>query len=163
MTPEIVEYYRAMLLVGMGDKFYQAFDRALEEEDPLSELVLALSTCISDDEQVRHILREYTLDHPFNEQAVCGLILEDLRRCYEAGAITRPEIVDTLYRIVMKLDKFWDEPWHSLTDLSYDLELWQDGLICEEVFNQCFDSWFFRGKTLDAWMLQKQYNDNNRK
>ena len=50
MTPETAEYYRAMLLVGIRDKFDAAFDDALETEDPLTDLVLSLCTCISDND-----------------------------------------------------------------------------------------------------------------
>ena len=158
MMAETVEYYRAMLLVGLGDGFYQAFDRALEEENPLSDLTLSLCTCISDITKVLHVLREYTLDHPFDEQLVYDLILEDLRGRYQAGQMTRSEITETMYRIVMNLDKFWEEPWHDITHPSYDLELWEDGWICEEVFNQCFDAWFFHGKILDPWKIQEKSN-----
>ena len=34
MTAEIAMYYSAMLRVGLGDGFYQAFDKALEERLP---------------------------------------------------------------------------------------------------------------------------------
>ena len=156
VIPEIVEYHRAMLLVGMGDRFYQAFDEALEQENPLSDLTLSLCTCISDETEVLHILREYTLDHPFDEQTVCDLILDDLRSRYLAGALSRTEVVDLLYRIPRNLDKFYDEPWHSLTDLSYDLELLEENIITEEVFNQCFDSGLLRGKPLSAWELREK-------
>ena len=155
VTPEIVEYHRAMLLVGLGDRFYRAFDEALEQENPLSDLILSLCTCISDETEVLHILREYTLDHPFDEQTVCDLILDDIRSRYLAGALSRTEVVDLLYRIPRNLDKFYDEPWHSLTDLSYDLELLEENIITEAVFNQCFDSWLLRGKPLSAWELRK--------
>ena len=156
VTPEIVEYHRAMLLVGLGDRFYRAFDEALEQENPLSDLILSLCTCISDETEVLHILREYTLDHPFDAQTVCDLILDDIRHRYLAGAFSRTEVVDLLYRIPRNLDKFYDEPWHSLTDLSYDLELLEENIITEEVFNQCFDSWLLRGKPLNAWALREK-------
>ena len=162
MMAEMAEYYRAMLMVGLGDGFYQAFDRALEEENPLSDLTLSLCTCISDETEVLHILREYTLNYALDEQLVCDLILKDLRGRYQAGKITRSEVVEVLYSIVMNLDKFWEEPWHSLTEPSYDLELWVDGLICEDAFNQCFDAWFFCGKNLDAWKIQREINAKNR-
>ena len=155
MTPEIVEYHRAMLLAGLGDRFYRAFDEALEQEEPLSDLIVSLSTCISDEVQVLHILREYTMDYALDDRVVCGLILEDLRSRYLAGELSRSQVGSKLDEIVHKLDKFWDEPWQSLTALSYHLELWQDGIICEEVFNQCFDSWLFHGKLLSAWEIQK--------
>lgn len=155
MTQEKAEYYRAMLLIGMGEGFYRAFDEALDQEDPISDLILSMCTCISEEKEVLHILREYTLDHPFDEQVVCDLIMEDIRQRYLAGELTRAQAVETLQRIVVALDKFWDEPWNSLMDLSYHLEAWEDGLIYEEVFNQCFDAWFFEGKYLDAWKLQR--------
>ena len=162
VTPEIVEYHRAMLLVGLDDRFFRAFDEALEQEDPLSDLILSLCTCISDETEVLCILREYTLDHPFDEQVVCDLILDDIRSRYLAGELSRADAVNLLYSIVWKLDKFYDDPWNDLTTLSYDLELWDDGFITEEVFNQCFDSWFFRGETQNAWDLQWQYNAKKR-
>lgn len=158
MTPELVEFYRCLLLVGLGEGFYRAFDEALEREDPLSDLTLSLCTCISDEGAVLHILREYTLDHPFDEQAVCDLILTDIRSRYISGEMSRVQVAKTLYRIVAAIDKLWDDPWNSLMDLSYHLEAWEDGLICEEVFNQCFDSWFLEGKSRNAWALQKTYN-----
>ena len=156
MTPEMVEYHRAMLLVGLGDRFYRAFDEALEQENPLSDLTLSLSTCISDKNEVLHILKEYTMDHPFDEQQVCELILDEIRSRYVAGELSRAEVADVLYRIVWAVDRFWDEPWHSLTDLSYDLELLEENIITEEVFNQCFDSWLLRGKPLSAWALREK-------
>lgn len=161
MTPEMAEYYRAMLLVGFRDRLDQAFEHALETEEPLSDLILSMSTCISDDEQVLHILREYTLDHPFDAWAVCDLIRADVRERYMAGEMTRAEVTYTLYRIVMSLDRFWVDPWNDLTDGEYDLELFEDGHISEEVFNRCFDAWFFEGRHLNAWEVQRQFENEN--
>ena len=161
MTPEMAEYCRAMLLVGIRDKLDQVFDQALETEDPLSDLILSLSTCISDDEQVLRVLREYTLNHPFDAREVCDLIREDVQERYLAGEMTRAEVTHTLYRIVMNLDKFWEEPWHDLTDGEYDLELLEDGHISEEVFNRCFDAWFFEGRRLNVWEVQRQFENEN--
>ena len=156
MTPEIVEYYRLMLLVGLGEKFYQAFERILEQEETLPDLILSLSTCISDEAQVLAILREYTLDHAYDEQTVCDLVLDDLLGRYQAGELSRGDVVHTLGRIVHIQQKFWQEPWHSHMGLTYALELWQDKFICEEVFNKCFDAWFFSGQHLNAWTLQAE-------
>lgn len=163
MTPEMAEYYRAMLLVGIRDHLDAAFDHALETEEPLSDLILSLSTCISDNNQVLSVLREYTLDHTIDEQVVWDLILEDLRNRLLAGEMTRTDVVGMLCRIVRNLDVLWEEPWLSVTDVSYDLELFEDGVICEEVFNQCFDAWMYRGERLDAWTLQRQRDAKPRK
>ena len=163
MTPEIAEYHRAMLMVGLQDRFYQDFDTALENENPLSDLMLSLCTCVSDMRQVISILHEYTLDHKINEQKVYDLILDDIRSRYLNGALSRTQVVSTLYGIVQCLDKFWDEPWHQFSYLTYDLELCEDGLIAEEVFIKCFDAWLFRGEHLSAWDLQRELNNRTNK
>ena len=161
MTVEMVAYYRAMLLVGIRDRFDAAFDQALETEEPLSDLVLSLSTCISDDEAVLSVLQEYILDHTVDEQAVFNLVLEDFRwRCRE-GKLNRGEVTDLLYRMVVNLDKRWDDPWEELTTPDYPLDLWRDGFIAEEVFNQCFDAWLFERKNIDPWELYRKLNKQN--
>ena len=156
MTPEMAEYYRAMLLVGLHDRFDQYFDKILETEDPLPDLILSLCTCISDRNQVLSILHEYTLNHPYDDDVVCELVLRDIREQYDSGKLSRVQVSSILYDIVMQLDKLWVEPWHSLTGPSYYLELCDDGLIDEEVFAQCFDAWYLRNEKLDAWELQRQ-------
>lgn len=158
MIPETVAYYHAMLLVGIRDKLDEAFDHALETEEPLPDLALSLSTCISDDDAVLSVLQEYIWDHTIDDQVVYHLIRGDFRQRRLAEQLTRAEVTEYLYRIVMGLDKFLKEPWYELTTPEYVLELWQDGMIAEEVFNQCFDAWLFRGEELNPWRLQAEQN-----
>lgn len=156
MTPEVAEYYRAMLTVGIRDKLDAAFDQALEMEEPLSDLILSLCNCISDDAQVLSVLYNYTVNYKLDEQVVCDLILADLRSRYIQGELKRADITYYLYKIVINLDKFWKDPWRELTWTSDDLELFEDGYISEEIFNQCFDAWLLRGEHLASWMLEKR-------
>lgn len=156
MTPETAMYHRAMLLVGIHDRFDRDFDEALEQEEPLSDLILALCTCVSDRAQVISVLHNYTLAHPADETQVCRMIREDVLSRYQSGELTRVEVVSTLYDIVMQMDKFWQDPWQSLTELSWETELWDDGILSNDVFNQCFDAWFLRGERLDALKLQDE-------
>lgn len=160
MTPEIAEYYRAMLLAGIRDKFDAAFERALIEEEPLSDLVLSLCTCISDSEQVLQILREYTLNFNIDEHCVYDLVLEDLRDRYLAGRMSGADVVRTLYRIASLRVTLLVDPWWNVEDTNYVLELYEDNFINESVFNQCFDAWFFHGERLDAWALQQEANNH---
>jgi hypothetical protein len=162
MTAEMAMYYSAMLRVGFGDSFYRAFDKALEEEDPLSDLTLLLCDCISDVNAVLHILREYTLDHAVDEQVVCDLILADVRVRYDSGEMSRVDVVTTLYDIARMLDKFWEEPWDYFMIMSYDLEMYEDGIINEEVFIKSFDAWWNGGERVDVWELQRKWNQPNR-
>jgi len=164
MTAEMAMYYSAMLQVGLGDNFYRAFDKALEEEEPLSSLTLSLCDCISDVNAVLHILMEYTLDHAVDEQVVCDLILEDVRVRYDSGEMSRVDVVTTLYDIARLLDKWWeDDPWDYLMIMSYDLELYEDGIISEEVFIKSFDAWWNGGERVDVWELhRKEHKLQNR-
>lgn len=156
MTPEVAEYHRAMLMVGLCDRFDQDFDQALENEDPLSDLILKLSACASDRNQTISVLRDYTLDHPADGQKVYDLILEDIRSRYLDGRLSRAQVVTTLYSIFQNLDEYRGEPWSQFTYLSFDYEMLEGKLISEKVFNQCFDAWLFRGEHLDVWKLRQE-------
>lgn len=156
MTPEKVAYYRAMLMVGLGDGFYAAFDKAVEEEDPLSDLILSLCTCISNESEVLHILTEYTLDCTLDEETVRDLIVEDIKIRYEMGNMTRADVVRTLEAIVRALDRYWQEPWFWCTEMVADLETYQAGYVSEAAFNECFDHWWNYGQCLDIWAFQRK-------
>lgn len=163
MTPEMAMYYSVMLRVGLGDHFYRAFDKALEEENQLSDLSLSLCDCISDPKAVLHILREYTMAHPADEHVVCDLILADIRSRYDSGDMSREDVVTTLYNIARALDKRWEDPWIYFLVMSDNLELYLDGIISEEVFIESFDAWWNDGKRVDAWELQRKWNEQNKK
>ena len=163
MTPEMVEYYRAMLLVGFRDRLDAAFDHGLETEEPLSDLMLSLSTCISDDNQVLSVLKEYTLLHTYDERLVFQLVLEDVSKRFRAGEMSRSDVCLLLQRIIAQRETFWIEPWQRLTNVFYALELSEEGIISEDVFNQCFDAWWYRGECLDAWELRRQQHAKPKK
>ena len=124
-------------------------------------MILSLSTCISDDNQVLSVLREYTLNYTIDEHTVRDLVLKDLRGRLQAGEMTRADVVGMLYRIVQNLDKIWEDPWIDCWDISHDLELYEDGFISEEVFIESFDAWWNEGKRLNVWELQRKWSKQN--
>ena len=165
MTAEMAMYYSAMLQVGLGDNFYRAFDKALEEEDPLSDFTLSLCDHISDVNEVLHILREYTLDKVVDDQVVCDLILDDIRIRYESGRMTRMNVVTTLYDVARILDKRWEGPWLYFYMMSDVADLYEEGIVSEAVFNQDFDVWWNAeerdvSKICDQW---REHNNPSRK
>lgn len=163
MTPEVAEYLRALLLVGLNDRFDAYFDNALETEDPISDVILSLCSCNSNQKQVLSVLYEYTQTHPFDSHIVCNLVLEDILDRYHVGELTRRQTASLLYRIVVNLGHCLEEPWNSLTFPNYVLELCETDLICEEIFNQCFDAWISSGARLDPWELQRKHNNHKSK
>ena len=156
MTPELVVYYRAMLRVGVGDAFYQAFNLALEEENPLSDLILSLCSCISDADAVVHILTEYLFEHKADDQEVYKLVVTDLMERVASGEVTRQNVVAVLDEIAHTLDKCMERPWCYCVHLADHFDLCKDGMISENVFNLCFDAWFKHGQWLDVWELHRE-------
>ncbi len=163
MTPEVAAYHRAMLMVGLRDRFDQDFDDALENESPLSDLILELSTCVSDTEQVMSILHTYVISNNADDKAVYALIIDDIRNRYLKKELTRNQVVSILFSIVQNLDEYRIDPWTEITYLSCALEMLEDKLISEEVFNTYFDVWLFQGKQLDLWKLHCQLEGTAKK
>ena len=161
MTLEMAEYYRAMLQVGLGDNFYKAFDKMLYEEEPLSDLTLSLCDCISDVNAVLHILGEYTLGKTVNEQAVCDLILNDIRTRFEAGQMCRRDVITTLYNIACGMNKPWEDPCLYFYMMSEVTDLYEEGLISEEVFHKDFDIWW-SAEERDASKISACWLEQNR-
>ena len=158
MTSKTVAYYSAMLRVGLGDAFYRAFDQVLEEEEPLSKLTLSLCDCICDVNAVLQVLGEYLSEYPADDQAVYELILADLKNRCASGTMTRKGMVTALNDIAHALDKCMEEPWYYIVYMADNLDLCEDGIISENVFNTCFDAWFDYGQWLDVWELQNKEN-----
>ena len=146
MTPEAAEYHRLMLIVGLSDRFDQEFDQALEEENPLSEPILALTSCISNVDKACSVLHNYALDNDFDEGKVCELILQDLHGRFFSGELSRMQTAEIIRTITACLNHWRDEPWGLFYSLTYALEEYEDDVIAEDEFNRIFDTWFFRGE-----------------
>ena len=61
MTFEYAVYFKLLLLCGYNDELQKYIDNALIEQNPLSDIVLELSTSSSDDKKMLSILNEYLL------------------------------------------------------------------------------------------------------
>lgn len=154
MTPEEAAYHRLMLLAGLEDRYALALDQALEEEEPLSELVLELASCMSDMRETVSVLYRYTQNHPADERQVCDLVLADFRERFLGGELTRDQIVTAMYEMVQKAGLRCLEPWEDLIFLTYEREAFENHMISESVFNAVFDVFLLRGERLDGWKMQ---------
>lgn len=59
MTYECAAYFRLLLLCGYKDELQQYVEKALLEQDPLSDVVLELSLSGSNDKKMLSVLNEY--------------------------------------------------------------------------------------------------------
>ena len=141
MTLERAYYHKLMLEVGLAESFDQELDEMLEQEDPLSELTLALSTCGGDRNEQIHILNDYILSVPkeqIDKDAVFSLVAEDFRTRYEQS----PETLEQLTRQMGSaawLSGWWTEdPWNAM----YLMSDWYDDiearLLPRDVFLESF-------------------------
>ena len=156
MTPEQAQYYLTLLKLGEYDEYDQALDRLLEEQDPLSDLVLELAFCMSDRRQTISVLHNFLLDHPADRQVLYDAYLTGLRKRYQSGAMSPHQTAAYLYSLITAND--WESPWDDLFVYLYEYDLYDDGYISREVFEKCFDSHFVHGIRLDPWKLQGEEN-----
>lgn len=159
MTPEQAAYHMLMLELDLAQEYEQELDRLLEEQDPLSPLVLDLAFCMSDRRQTISVLHNFLLDHPADEEQVCDMILADMTRRYVDRSMTAEEIANCLYRCAENSGKdYFDGPWERLYDFSYDLEMYEVDLISREVWLTAFESRLMWSQRPDIWALQAEEN-----
>ena len=140
MTPEQAFYHMLMLKIGRTEAYDRELDRLLEEQDPLSPLVLELAFCMSDRRETISVLHNFLLDHPADDAQVCGRLLRDMARCWRDRSMSAEEISDFLYRCALNSGRdHWEDPWYRLYDFTYALEEYEDGWITREVFLADFE------------------------
>ena len=156
MTPEQARYHLLMLRLGEFSEYDRELDRILEEQDPLSPLVLELAFCMSDRRQTISVLHNFLLDHPANEELLMHQQLEWVRRQYSTKAMTAVQAADYLSRLIAVHGG--GDPWWELYIYVDDYELYEEGQISLSVFEQCFDARLLRDEMLNPWVLQAGEN-----
>ena len=164
MTLERAYYHKLMLEVGLAERFDQELDTMLEQEDPLSELTLALSTCGGDRNEQIHILNDYILSAPkeqIDKDAVFSLVAEDFRARYEQS----PEALEQLTRQMGSaawLSGWWmEDPWNAM----YLMRDWYDDiearLLPRDVFLESFRKLLSSGEVFDPLDAQRRKLQQN--
>ena len=156
MTPEQAQYYLLMLRMGEYEEYDAFLDRLLLEQDPLSPLVLELAFCMSDRRETISVLHNFLLDHPAEETQLMESQLAYVRKKYSEKAMTALQAADYLYSLIVA--NGWNEPWFDLWQYCDVCELYDDGIISQTVFEQCFEAALLRGENLDCWALQEEEN-----
>lgn len=156
MTPEQAQTHLMMLRLGQYDAYDRELDRLLEEQDPLSPLVLELAFCMSDRRQTISVLHNFLLDHPADQDAVMEPLVDQLRTCYRGKTMTAAQVAEHLYFLIQVND--YRDPWCGLYEYVYYYELYDEGLLSQSAFERCFESDFLHGVQLDPWALQKEEN-----
>ena len=156
MTPERAQFHLLMLEAGENSLFLAELNAALEAEEPLSELTMALSLCRSDAESM-HVLREYLQDHPADMDTVDRMVRKELRDRLQQGEMT-PERNLQLLRFLSG-----GSCTGCLSDLYQDVcvveeyrDLAADGILCEEAYVLCLEALLKAESLPDVWKLNKE-------
>ena len=118
MTFEHAVYFKLLLLCGYNDELQKYIDNALIEQNPLSDIVLELSTSSSNDKKMLSILNEYLLQIKDTDidydKTVFELVMSFLRIKYFEESMPMAEITGLMYKLAVYTKRYFDEPWHTM-------------------------------------------------
>ena len=149
MSPEEAMYYRFMLIAGIRDRLDEAVNHALETQDPLTGPFLDLAFCMSNQNSILSVLQEFitNAEHSADEQAVCRMILDVLRRRYLNEKMSRLEIARIIHSIyTYSAQHYYFDLCEGLEYPYYIFDWLSEYMISQETFNDCFDAFLLRGE-----------------
>ena len=143
-------YYHLLLLQsGLDDGYDTWLDGYLEEEDPLSDIVLNLASCGSNVNETISCLNAYCGPKPYvNERQLCDRLRNYMKDAYQSGQMSQREVVDAMHRIAMAHGAPWDveaDIWDEFYYMEDRLDLVDDGFASREVFDSAFQAFLDDG------------------
>ena len=144
MTYEYAVYYKLLLLCGYKDELQQYIDVALVDQDPLSDIVLELSTVGPDDKKMLSVLNEYLLqvkdsDIDYNG-SVFDYVISFLKRSYIEDAMPMKDITELMYRLAVHTERYLDEPWYTMYIMGDLFDEAESGYIDKEDYQCKFEA-----------------------
>ena len=162
MKREDAYYYKILLMAGIEEGYDQWLDGFLENEDPLSDIVLNLSLCGSDVNATISCLHNFCAEETLDERAVVEKLRMFLKEAYHAGRMTKEETVSYMYRFAVAHEDpggFDSEIWADMYYLGDYYALAEEGVISWDSFDAQFLAYLNEGIPLDSdkiWSNQKK-------
>lgn len=143
-------YFKILLTNGISEGYDQWLNSYLETEQPLSDIVLNL--CGADANQTITYLHNYSVNK-FDQETVCGLLREYLKREYDAKKLSMEEVCALMYRFSIThgdpCDYDFDEDvWGDMFYIDEYYSLAKEGVISMEKFEKAFNSYLNHGISL---------------
>jgi hypothetical protein len=152
MTYEYAVYYKLLLLCGYTDELYNFIDQALIEQDPISPVVLDLSSAGTDKNKLLSVLNAYLLDVNDSDidynGTVLRLILAFLNRKYAQEAMPMAELTKLMCHIVDYTDRVYGDPWRTMFELGILFDEAESGYICKESYLRQFHAFLNDGASI---------------
>lgn len=144
MTREDAYYFTILLKSGFHGEYDAWLDRQLEEEDPLSDLVLKLALCASDVNKIISCLQNYCADLPageLDEDAVCERLRLFLKEEHHSGRLSKEQTVYAMHCFARSHGNpgdFGEGSWNDMYFMEDSYCLAKEGHASWEAFDKAF-------------------------
>ncbi len=151
MTYEYAAYFRLLLLCGYEDELQQYINNALIEQDPLTDIILSLSTAGGDKKIILSVLNEYlrkVKDSDINyNKTVFDLVMSFLKKIYQDDLLSKKAMAELMYHLALYTERYLEEPWSTMYYMGDLFDEAETGYIDKEDFLLKFEA-FINNKTL---------------
>ncbi|MBE6791785.1 MAG: hypothetical protein E7535_11455 [Ruminococcaceae bacterium] len=149
MTFEYAVYFKLLLICGYNDELKTYIDNALIEQNPLSDIVIELSTSSSDDKKMLSTLNEYLLQVKDTDidydKTVFELVLSFLKIKYIEESMSMADITSLMYKLAVCTDRYLDEPWNTMYFLGSLFDEAESGYIDKKDYQCKFTAFLNEG------------------
>lgn len=169
MTYEQAIYYKYLLICGYSDELDQYISTALEIEDPVSNIVLNLSTCGSDNKTVLRVLHDYIISMPdgqIDHNKVFDLFLSFLRKKYIEEKMPIEQLTKLMHQISLLTEDSTVNPWWTMNVLDDLYSEAKMGFISMDSFMGMFERFLNEGRCIESSIVhapKKQYTPTKKK
>lgn len=146
MKLEDAVYYECLLSLGETNEYDEWLNDLLENQSPLSEIVLELSYCGSDYDKAISLLHNYSLEKQFDNVATCDRLRIFFRDAYRSKGWSKERVLYAIHNITLYLDDSVGT-MYCLCDCYFGV---CEGAIEEEVFDRAFLEYLENGTPI-AW------------
>ena len=149
MTYEDAIYYKLMLGVGISNDFDVWLNTQIEQEKPISKLVLDLFDCGENLNDKICVLNKYILaanTEQIDKQKVFSLVVNKFKNLYEKNPEQLKHITEQMYSVAVESGWNEDEPWYTMYRLDDYYHLAAEGIIKKEDFMNCFSLLIYQQK-----------------
>ncbi len=143
MPYEYAAYFKVLLLCGYDGELQRYVDAALEEQDPLSDVILELAAAGSDGNRrlsvLNACLEQAKASGAQEDNAAFALAASFLKRKAKDG-MPMQELAQLMYRFALDEERYLTEPWDTMYLLSDHYDGVVDGWYDKETYLREFDA-----------------------
>ena len=157
MTFEQAMYYKYLLICGYSDELNKHINICLNDENPISDIILNLSTCGFDNKKILAVLNDFVLNVPEDQidyDKVFAFVLTFLRSQYIEEKVPIEKLTDLMYQISVLTENELENPWWTMYTLGDLYSEAKAGYITMESFMGVFESFINKGICIESSTVQ---------